>query len=202
MINYNDLKPSTVFILDGQPYQVVEFSFLRMQQRKPVAQTKIKNLITGKVISRNFQHTESFEEAEIKYREVKFLYGHPDRKSSISNGTSRAKFVFCEISDPSKRFEISEEQIGDMAKFLKPNNNIEVMEFEDKIVNVLLPIKMEFKVIEAPPSIKGNTVQGGVKAVKIETGTLINVPLFIEQGDIIRINTQTGEYVERVEKGG
>jgi len=188
MINYNDLKPGTVFILDGQPYQVVEFSFLRMQQRKPVAQTKIKNLITGKVISRNFQHTESFAEAEINYREVKFLYNH------------RGKFVFCEISDPSKRFEISEEQIGEMAKFLKPNSDIQVMEFEDKIVNVLLPIKMEFKVIEAPPSIKGNTAQGGVKAIKLETGALINVPLFIDEGDIIRINTQTGEYVERVEK--
>ncbi len=201
MINYNDLKPGTVFILDGQPYQVVEFSFLRMQQRKPVAQTKIKNLITGKVISRNFQHTESFAGAEINYREVKFLYNHPDRKSSISNGTSRGKFVFCEISDPSKRFEISEEQIGEMAKFLKPNSNIRVMEFEDKIVNVILPIKMEFKIIEAPPNIKGNTAQGGIKAVKIETGTMINTPLFIEEGDIIRINTQTGEYVERVEKG-
>jgi len=189
MINYNDLKPGIVFILDGQPYQVVEFSFLRMQQRKPVAQTKIRNLITGKVISRNFQHTESFEEAEIKYREVKFLYGH------------RGKFVFCEINDPSKRFELSEEQIGEMAKFLKPNSNVEVMEFEGKIVSIFLPIKMEFKVIEAPPSIKGNTAQGGVKAVKIETGALINVPLFIEQGDIIRINTQIGGYVERVEKG-
>jgi len=200
MINYNDLKPGTVFILDGQPYQVVEFSFVRMQQRKPVAQTKIKNLINGKVISRNFQHTESFQEAEIKYREVKFLYNHPDRKSSISNGTSRGKFVFCEISDPSKRFEIGEEQIGDAAKFLKQNSNIDVMEFEDKIVNVFLPIKMEFKVIEAPPSIKGNTAQGGVKAVKIETGASINVPLFVEQGDIIRINIQSGEYTERVEK--
>jgi len=188
MINYNDLKPGTVFILDGQPYQVVEFSFVRMQQRKPVAQTKIRNLINGKVISRNFQHTDSFEEAEIKYREVKFLYNHRD------------KFVFCEINDPAKRFEISEEQINDMAKYLKSNNLIQVMEFEDKIVNIVLPIKMEFKVIEAPPSTKGNTAQGGVKTVKIETNAMINVPLFIEQGDIVRINTQTGEYTERVEK--
>jgi len=189
MINYNDLKPGKVFILDGQPYQVLEFSFLRMQQRKPVAQTKIKNLINGKIINRNFQHTDSFEEAEIKYREVKFLYSHRD------------KFVFCEMNDPSKRFEISEEQIGDMAMYLKPNSPIEVMEFEDKIINIFMPIKMDFKVIEAPPSIKGNTAQGGVKAVKIETGTMINVPLFVESGDIIRVNTQTGEYTERVEKG-
>jgi len=83
MINYNDLKPGVIFILDGQPYQVMEFSFMRMQQRKPVAQTKIKNLITGKTISRNFQHTDSFEEANIEYRDVKFLYAN------------RGKFVFC-----------------------------------------------------------------------------------------------------------
>jgi len=120
---------------------------------------------------------------------VKFLYSHRD------------KFVFCEMNDPSKRFEISEEQIGDMAMYLKPNSPIEVMEFEDKIINIFMPIKMDFKVIEAPPSIKGNTAQGGVKAVKIETGTMINVPLFVESGDIIRVNTQTGEYTERVEKG-
>ena len=188
MINYNDLKPGTVFILDGQPYQVVEFGFLRMQQRKPVAQTKIRNLITGKVISRNFQHTESFEEAEIKYREVKFLYHHRD------------KFVFSEIDDSSKRFELSEEQVGELNKFLKPNCEVNLMEFEEKIINIVLPIKMDFKVIEAPPSIKGNTAQGGVKPVKIETGAMINVPLFIEQGDMIKINTQTGEYVERIKQ--
>jgi elongation factor P len=188
MINYNDLRPGVVFILDGQPYQVLEFNFLRMQQRKPVAQTKIRNLISGKVISRNFQHTDSLEEASIDYRNVKFLYGHGD------------KYVFCEINDPSKRFEISEEQIGDMGHFLKPNSEIQVVEFKGKIINVNLPIKMEFKVIESPPSIKGNTAQGGVKAVKIETKAMINAPLFVEQGDIIKINTQTGEYVERVEK--
>ncbi len=189
MLSYNDLKPGTVFILDSQPYQVLEFHFVRMQQRKPVVQTKIRNLINGKVISRNFQHTESFEEAEIKYREVKFLYSHRD------------KFVFCETDNPPKRFELGSEQIGEMARYLRPNSTVQVMEFKEKIVNILLPIKMDFKVIEAPPSIKGNTAQGGVKAVKIETGATVNVPLFIEEGDIIRINTQTGEYTERVEKG-
>lgn len=198
MLSYTDLKPGTVFILDGQPYQVVEFSFLRMQQRKPVAQTKIKNLISGKVISRNFQHTEILEEAEIHFKKAKFLYSHPDRKSPISNGTSREKFVFCDIDDASKRFELDEEQVGELSKFLKSNCEVNLMEFEEKIINIVLPIKMDFKVIEAPPSIKGNTAQGGVKPVKIETGAMINAPLFIEQGDVIRINTQTNEYVERV----
>jgi len=189
MINYNDLKPGVIFVLDGQPYQVMEFSFVRMQQRKPVAQTKIKNLINGKTMSRNFQHTDSFEEANIEYRDVKFLYAN------------RGKFIFCEMNDPSKRFEISEEQIGHIGPYLKPNSPIEIVEFEGKIINVNLPVKMDFKVIEAPPSIKGNTAQGGFKAVKIETGAMIDVPLFIEPGDVIRINTDTGEYTERVGKG-
>ena len=185
MINYNDLKPGTVFILDDQPYQVVEFSFLRMQQRKPVAQTKIRNLISGKVISRTFQHNESFKEAEINYKKAKFLYAHRD------------KFVFSEIDDSSKRFELGGEQVNELDKFLKPNCEVDLMEFDGKIINILLPIKMDFEVIEAPPSIKGNTAQGGTKTVKIETGAMINVPLFIEQGDVIKINTQTNEYVER-----
>ncbi|KKS66110.1 MAG: Elongation factor P [Parcubacteria group bacterium GW2011_GWB1_42_6] len=188
MISYNELKPGTLFILDGQPYEVLEFDFLRMQQRKPVAQTKIKNLITGKVLNRNFQNSDNFKEAEIDYKKVKFLYNHRD------------KFVFCEMENPSVRFELPEESIGEQKRFLKPDSSVEVVMFESKIINIDLPIKMEFKVIEAPPSIKGNTAQGGNKAVKIETGAMINAPLFIEEGDVIRINTQTGEYTERANK--
>jgi len=188
MLNYSDLRPDTFFILDGQPYQVLEFSFLRMQQRKPVAQTKIKNLITGKIISRNFQPNETFQEANINYRNVKLLYNH------------RGKYIFCESDDSSKRFELEGRQIDELSKFLKANSQVEIIEFEGKIINISLPIKMDFKVIEAPPGIKGDTAQGGTKAVKIETGATVNVPLFIKEGDIIKVNTQTGLYAERVEK--
>jgi len=188
MLNYNELKPGVVFILDGEPYEVLEFSFLRMQQRKPVAQTKIRNLITGKILNRNFQHTESFQETEIDYKKVKFLYSHRD------------KFTFCDIQNPSDRFELPAEIIGEKAKFFKPNSEVEVVSFQGKTINIRLPIKMDFKVVEAPPSTRGNTAQGGTKTVTIETGAQISVPLFINEGDIIRINTQTGEYVERVEK--
>ena len=188
MFNYNELKPGAIFILDGKPYEVLEFSFLRMQQRKPVAQTKIRNLITGKILSRNFQHTESFQEAEIDYKKVKFLYSHKD------------KFVFCDIQNPSDRFELPAEIIGDKAKFLKANSEVEIVSFQGKIVNIRLPIKMDFKVVGAPPSTRGNTAQGGTKTVTVETGAQITVPLFINEGDTIRINTQTSEYTERVEK--
>lgn len=186
MFSYNELKPGVIFILDGEPYQVLEFGFMRMQQRKPVAQTKIKNLITGKVLNRNFQHTDNFQEAEINYKKVKFLYAHRD------------KFVFCDVKDPSARFELPKEAIGDKTKFLKSNSEVEIVDFEEKVIAINLPIKMQFKVIEAPPSIKGNTAQGGNKAVKIETGAMVAAPLFIEEGDVIEVNTQTGEYTGRV----
>ena len=189
MINYNELKPGVVFILDGEPYEVLEFDFLRMQQRKPVAQTKIRNVINGKILTRNFQHTDSFQEAEIDYKKVKFLYSHRD------------KFIFCEIKNPSARFELPVEAIGDKAKFFKANSEVEVVSFKDKIINVKLPVKIEFKVIEAPPAIRGNTAQGGTKTITLETGAQIQAPLFINEGDIVRVNTQTNEYDERIEKG-
>ena len=199
MLNYNELKPGTFFILDNEPYEVLEFGFMRMQQRKPVAQTKIKNMLTGKVLNRNFQHTDSFEKAEIDYKKVKFLYAHrPASTRCLSEAGD--KFVFCELNNPSARFELPQEAIGEQAKFLKTNSEVEVVSFKEKIINVNLPIKMQFKVIEAPPSIKGNTAQGGNKVVKIETNAMVNAPLFVNEDDIIEVNTQTGEYSGRVNK--
>lgn len=189
MLDYNQLKPGVVFILEGAPYEVISSEFLRMQQRKPVMRAKIKNLISGKVLERTFHQNETFEMAEIEKRTVKYLYNH------------RGKFFFCEENNSAARFDLSEEQMADAAQYFKPNMLIDIMSFDGKIINVSLPIKMDFKVIDSPPGLKGDTAQGGNKSVTIETGAKINTPLFIESGDIIRINTQTGEYVERVQKG-
>ena len=90
--------------------------------------------------------------------------------------------------------------IGTSADFLKPNSELTAILFNDKIINIELPVKMDFRVTEAPPAVRGNTAQGGVKQIKIETGATISAPLFINEGDIIRVNTQTGEYTERVDK--
>ena len=184
----NDLKIGTFFIMEGQPYEVLFSQHLKMQQRRPVMQTKIKNLLTGKIIERNFQQSDYFEEADIQKKEVKFLYSHRD------------EFWFSEIDDSSKRFKLEENLIGESTRFLKPNTAIVALLFNGDIINIELPVKMDFKVTEAPPSVRGNTAQGGTKQVKIETGAAINTPLFIEEGDIIRVNTQTGEYAERIEK--
>jgi len=172
--------------MDGMPYEVIETHFLRMQQRKAVVQTKIRNLITGKLLDRNFQASDNFEEAEITKKNAMFIY------------ESRGEYWFHEEGNPKARFSLSEELVGDQGQFLKPNTKVMTLTFQDKVIKVEIPIKMEFKVTEAPPSIKGNTAQGGTKQVTIEGGAKVNVPLFINEGEMIRINTQTGEYVERV----
>jgi len=183
---YTDLTKGVLFIMDGAPYEVLETNFLRMQQRKAVVQTRIRNLITGKLLDRNFQASDSFEEAEIAKKNAMFIY------------MSKGEYWFHEDGNPKARFSLTEELIGEQGQFLKPNTKVMTVVFNEKVIKVEIPIKMDFKVIEAPPSLKGNTAQGGTKVVTIEGGAKISAPLFINEGEMIRVNTQTGQYVERV----
>ena len=189
MLGVNELKPKTFLIYEGQPYVVLETHHLKMQQRRPTVQVKMRNVVNAKILDRNFAQSDVFEEADITRTKVKFLYNHKDQ------------YWFSYENEPSKRFLLTEDLIGEATKFLKPNTVLDAIEYNSKIINIELPVKMEFKIVEAPPAIRGDTAQGGVKQVKIETGAYINAPLFINQDDTIRINTETGEYVERVEKG-
>jgi elongation factor P len=188
MLSYTELKKGVLFVLDGDPYEVVEMSFLRMQQRKATVNTKIRNLITGKILNRNWQASDNFEEAEVERKTAVFIY------------MNRGEYWFHKKGNPKDRFMLSGDIIGDAAQFLKPNTEVMTLTFNGKVIKVELPIKMEFKVIEAPPGIKGNTAQGGTKTVTIEGGAKIAAPLFVDEGDLIRVNTQTGEYVERVKE--
>lgn len=189
-IEYNELKIGTVFTKneDPDPYKVLEYAFIRMQQRKPVTQIKIKNLISGKVQDYTAHQNESFREAEIDTAEVIFIY------------ESKGEYWFHEKGKPQNRFMLSKEILGNATQFLKKNTEIKAYKWGEKVIDIELPIKMDFLVSEAPPAVKGNTAQGGTKAVTLETGAKINTPLFIDEGDTIRINTTTGEYVERTDK--
>jgi elongation factor P len=188
MLSYTELKPGVCIVIDKQPYIVLESEFLRMQQRQPVMKAKLRNLITGKTLDRSFQPSDEIEEAGLTKMKSRFIY------------ESRGDFWFDEIGNPKNRFSLKAEEIGETVEFLKPNLEIIALIFSGKVINVELPIKVDYKVIEAPPAIKGDTAQGGTKTVIIETGVKINTPLFINEGDIIRVNTQLGEYVERIEK--
>lgn len=128
-------------------------------------------------------------EADIETQEIKYLYNN------------RGEYWFCEKNDPSKRFSLSEDVVGNMSKFIKENSIVSATLFDEKIVGVQIPIKITLKVTEAPPAVKGNTATGATKQVTLETGLMVNTPLFINEGDAIRINTETIEYTERAEKG-
>jgi elongation factor P len=188
MLTINDLKNGILVEIDNNPYQVLSVKHQHIGRGGSSVAVKIRNLRTGQVYDRNFKPSDEFEEAEIEKIKTRFLYSH------------RGEFWFSEAENSKNRFVLKSEIIGEMENFLKPNLEIIALRFGENIINIELPIKVDYKVIEAPPGIKGNTAQGGTKAVIIETGAKISAPLFINEGDIIRVNTQTGEYVERVEK--
>ncbi len=188
MLSYTEITKGTIIVYENEPYEIMEHSFLRMQQRKAVAQTKMKNLINGKILTRNFQASDSFEEAEIERKKAVFIYA------------SRGEYWFHEENNPGSRFSLKEEIIGEGAKFLKPKTEVETIVFNGKVIKVIMPIKIDFKVTEAPPAVRGNTAQGGTKQITLEGGIKISAPLFIEEGDVVKINTETGEYVERVKE--
>ncbi len=186
MLQYNEITERKFIELDGEPYEVLDSHVFRKQQRKPVNVTKLKNLITGKVSERSFHVSEKVDEADISSKEVKYLYNN------------KGEWWFCEPNDPSKRFSLPEEILGDGRKFLKENTIINAVVFDEKIIGAKLPIKVELKVTGAEPAVKGDTAKGGNKIVTLETGATILTPLFVKEGDIVRVNTETGEYTDRV----
>ena len=173
---------------NNEVFEVIDVAFMRMQQRKAVVTTKLKNLISGKVVDRTWQASDAIEEVDIERVDAIFLYSH------------RGEFWFQEKDNPKNRFMISEEILGTPSQFLKPQTEVTSFMLDNKPIKVQMPIKMELEVLEAPPSIKGNTAQGGTKTITLQGGAKINAPLFINQGDVVRVNTETGQYVERVEK--
>lgn len=188
MLNYNELKVGTMFKFEGIPYEVLEYEFLRMQQRKPVAKTRIKNLLTGQVVERNFHQNEALESIEIDKKLITYLYNH------------RGEWWFSEKGNPKNRFKLEESKIGPAGKFLKANTEVTALYLDEQVLGVQVPIKMDLKIKEAPPGERGNTAQGGTKTAVLETGAQIAVPLFVNTGDVVRVNTSTGLYVERMEK--
>jgi elongation factor P len=186
MLEYNEITLGKVIIFDNEPWEVIASHVFRKQQRKPVNATKLRNMITGRVTEYSFHQSEKAEEAEIETRDIKFIY------------EAKGEYWFHEDGNPAKRFALKEEQIGYGARFLKKDAIAKAILFDDKIIGVKVPIKIELKVVEAPPAIKGNTAQGGNKVVKVETGASVNAPLFINEGDVIVVNTENGDYVERV----
>jgi len=190
-LEYSAIREKKIIIHDDEPCEVVESHVARTQQRKPQNQVKLRSLISGKVFPATYHVSDKADEADIEKREVMFLYHN------------KGEYWFCNPDDKADRFKLAESLMNNnTAKFLKPNENATALVWtteddEEKTIGVTLPIKMEFKVKEAPPAVRGDTSKGGNKIITLENGTTLNAPMFIQEGDTVRINTETGEYVER-----
>jgi len=184
MSTLTDIKKGIVLKFNNEPYLVQEAKFLRMQQRKPVMQTKMKNIKTGTVVEYSFKQGENVELADMSRKKANFLYKEKD------------KYVFMDTDY--EQIYLSKDLIGEAVKLLKETQEVDLILYEDSIISIKLPPKVDLKVMQAPPGVKGDTATGGKKPATIETGVIINVPLFINEGEVIRVNTESGEYVERV----
>lgn len=188
VLSYNEILPKTIINYNGEPYEVLSAHIFRMQMRKPVNQTKLRQLVGGKVIEISFHQNETVTEADVGAMQATYLY------------SNRGESWFCEAGNPKNRFSFPEGEVADKVRWLTPNALVDVVTYEEKPITVKIPVKVDLVVKDAPPAVKGNTVSGGSKVAELSTGAKVNVPLFINPGDVIRINTDTGEYAERTEK--
>lgn len=188
VLSYNEILPKKVIIFNNEPYVVISSHVFRKQQRKPVNVTKMKSLKTGRAVEYSFHQNENAEEADMDKKMVTFIY------------ESKGEYWFHDVGDKGNRFTLPGELIGSAAKYMKANTEVEALVYNDEIIGITVPIKVELKVTEAMPAVKGNSAQGVQKEVTLETGATMMVPMFINKDDIIVINTETESYAERMEK--
>lgn len=180
----NSIRVGITLLYNGEPFQVQTAQFSRQQQRKPVMQTKMKSLITGKVLEINFKPGDTLEEADLEKRKANFLY-RDDRG------------VYFMDSESYDQFSLDTDLLGERALLLKEGTTVDIVTFEEKPISVSLPPKIDLHVTSAPPGIKGDSAGSVTKHVTLETGLVVQAPLFIKEGDVLRINTDTLTYVER-----
>ncbi|MBN2585591.1 elongation factor P [Patescibacteria group bacterium] len=184
MFSLNDLKTGTVIELEGAPYEVVKYQHSKMGRGGAVLRTTLKNLLTGNNIERTFHGDEKFEAADIIKGKAQFLY---------QDGSN---YTFMDVSS-FEQFPISRSILGQDIYYLVEGQDVEVRYYQGRPINISLPAKMKFKVTEADPAVKGDTVTNPSKNATIETGLTLRVPMFVKVGDTILVDTRGGSYIER-----
>ncbi|MCI8548623.1 MAG: elongation factor P [Bacilli bacterium] len=184
MINVNDIKNGMTIMIEGNIYQVVEFLHVKPGKGSAFMKTKLRNLRTGGIIERTFNTNVKFEKANINKQNVEYLYNTGDT------------FFFMNM-ETYEQLELSKEQVGDNAFYLIENMNVYVILYEGELLGIDLPDKVEFTVVETEPAVRGNTTNNALKDAKVETGLVVKVPLFIEQGEKILVTTADGKYSSR-----
>jgi elongation factor P len=185
-IGYGDLKRGLPIELDGEPYVVVEYKSRKMQQRAPVMQVRFRSLKTGRIVDRSFQGYD-----------VKLTLASVERRSSqyIYEDDGMHYFMDTETFD---QFPLAAEQVEDALPYMVVETTVQVVFHEGQPIAIDLPVSVELKVTEAPPGHRGDTAQGGTKPIKLETGLTVQAPLFVSEGETVRVDTRNGEYLARV----
>ena len=184
MISVNDLKTGLTLQLDNGLWSVVEFLHVKPGKGAAFVRSKLKNVETGQVVEKTFRAGEKVAKAMLDRREMQYLYKEGKEYVMMDNETY-------------EQLQLTEEQIGDGIKYLKENMIVQVLMHDSRIIGVDLPAHVILEVTDTPPSEKGNTAQGGTKPATLETGAVVNVPFFISNGDKIRVDTRTNEYLDR-----
>lgn len=184
MINVNDIKNGVTIIIDGQIYQVVEFLHVKPGKGSAFMKTKLRNLRTGGIVEKTFNTNVKFEKANINKQNVQYLYNTGDT------------YFFMNM-DNYEQLELSASQVGDNKNYLIENMNVYVILYEGELLGIDLPDKVEFTVVSTEPAVRGNTTNNALKDATVETGLVVKVPMFIEQGENILVTTADGKYSSR-----
>lgn len=184
MLSLSEVKTGKNITLNNEPYLVIFHQHSKTGRAGAVLRTKIRNLNTGAVMEKTFQGADKIEEAQISKTKAQYLYREGENFFFMDNATY-------------EQFSLPQAVLAGSTKYLLEGTEITILNYNGKPINIELPVKIELRVVEAPPAIRGNTADGGTKQVTLETGIKVNTPLFVKVGDILRINTETGEYVER-----
>ncbi|MDP2708834.1 MAG: elongation factor P [bacterium] len=184
MLSLNEIKIGSLLKINEEPYAVIKADHHKMGRGGAVLKTKLKNLINGNILERTFQGNDKADEASTDTKKANYLYKADGEASFMDN-------------ENYEQFSLPLEQIGDKIKFLKEGTDVDILYFQHNPVALKLPIKVSLKVISAPPGVKGNSAGNVTKTVELETGAELAVPMFVNEGDIVIVNTDTGEYVGR-----
>jgi elongation factor P len=184
MIDAGELRKGAAIELNGGTYVVLEYQHVKMQQRQPVVKLKLRDVRSGNVVERNFQSGDKVEPVFLEHRPVQYLYSDGDLYYFMDNETY-------------EQIVLTSAQIGEGTSYLKEGTTLEIMTSKGETVSVELPNSVELQVAETEPGFKGDRATAGTKVARLETGANVQVPLFISPGDVIRVNTRTGEYQEK-----
>jgi elongation factor P len=184
MISTNDFRTGVTIELDGEVYSVIEFQHVKPGKGSAFVRTKIRNMRTGNVLEKTFPAGEKITRARLERREMQYLY------------SSGEDYVLMDVENY-EQMNLQKGLLGEGAWFLKENMNIWVLMYQGSPLGVDLPNSVDLEVIQTDPGVKGDTASGGTKPAKLETGAVVKVPLFVQVGDIIRVDTRSGEYIER-----